>query len=87
MVCPGVRGHRDRPGPENDDCVRKAMATCQAKDYSFTDHNCCHCAEDALTACGLSFPAKKWPNWPINPGPLPGEPGWHSKWDDFKNGK
>ena len=44
--------------------------------YSFLGNNCCHCAEQALRACGQSAPPKKWPNWPINPGPQPGEPGY-----------
>ena len=63
-------------GPENDECVRIEMAKCQGSDYSFLGNNCCNCAENALKACGQSIPMKKWPNWPINPGPQPGERGY-----------
>jgi len=42
---------------------------------SFFGFNCCHCAEQAMKACGVNPPASDWPNWPINPGPQPGEPG------------
>ena len=57
-----------------DNCVKRQMETCQ--DYNFLKNNCCHCAEEALKACGLSIPAKKWPNWPINPGAQAGETGY-----------
>ncbi len=58
-------------GKQNDDCVKKEMRKC--KDYDFTGFNCCHCTEQAMKACGLSIPEDAWPNWPINPGPRPGE--------------
>ena len=61
-------------GPQDDDCVKKEMDKC--KGYDYTGNNCCHCAENALKACGQSIPVKKWPNWPINPGPQPGEIGY-----------
>ena len=32
-----------------------------------------------MKACGLSVPKKFWPNWPMNPGPQPGEPGYDPK--------
>lgn len=63
-------------GPQNDECVKREMKKCQ--DYDFLTNNCCHCAEQALKACGQSIPAKKWPNYPINPGPQKGEPGYKS---------
>jgi RHS repeat-associated protein len=62
--------------PEKDDCIKKAMKQCEGKDYSFTKFNCCHCAEQAMKECGASIPPSKWPNWPINPGPQQGEPGY-----------
>lgn len=62
-------------GEEDDDCVKREMKKCKAEDYDFTGNNCCHCAEKALKACGLSIPVKNWPNWPVNPGPQPGEKG------------
>jgi RHS repeat-associated protein len=58
-------------GDPADDCVKREMEKCKGSDYDFTSNNCCHCAERALKACGLSFPAKDWPNWPVNPGPPP----------------
>ena len=64
-------------GPDNDDCIRREMAKCKGSDYDYLKNNCCHCAERAIRACGVSFPVKDWPNWPINPGPQPGEPGYH----------
>ena len=62
-------------GDEDDDCVRREMMKCKAKDYSYLKNNCCHCVEKALKACKLYYPPKDFPNWPINPGPLPGEGG------------
>jgi RHS repeat-associated protein len=62
-------------GTQNDDCVKREMATCRAEDYDVTGNNCCHCVERALRACGLRLPARDWPNWPVNPGPQPGEQG------------
>ncbi len=62
-------------GPDDDDCVKREMAKCQGSDYDYFKNNCCHCAERALSACRMSFPVRDWPNWPINPGPQPGEPG------------
>ncbi|CAK0764921.1 hypothetical protein CCP4SC76_4240005 [Gammaproteobacteria bacterium] len=62
-------------GPQNDDCVRREMKKC--KDYDYFGNNCCHCAEEALKACNnQGIPTSHWPNWPINPGPQPGEPGY-----------
>ncbi|PHV05703.1 hypothetical protein CSQ96_19955 [Janthinobacterium sp. BJB412] len=61
-------------GPDDDDCVKREMGKCQS--YNFLTNNCCHCVEQALKACGQSIPAKKWPNYPINPGPQRGEPGY-----------
>ena len=29
-----------------------------------------------MKECGLSVPIDSWPNWPVNPGPQPGEPGY-----------
>lgn len=63
-------------GTQDDACLKREMQKCKGSDYSFTGHNCCHCVEDAMKACGQSIPSKKWPNWPINPGPQPGEPGY-----------
>jgi RHS repeat-associated protein len=62
-------------GNQNDACIKKEMGKCRAEDYDFTGNNCCHCAEKAINACGLRVPMKKWPNWPINPGPQPGYSG------------
>ena len=62
--------------PEKDDCIKKEMKKCQGKNYNFTGFNCCHCAEQAMKACGTSIPPKSWPNWPMNPGPQSGEPGY-----------
>jgi len=59
--------------PEDDDCVRREMQKCV--NYNYIRNNCCHCVEQALKACGQSIPRDKWPNFPINPGPQPGEPG------------
>jgi RHS repeat-associated protein len=61
-------------GPQDDDCVKKAMKKC--KNYDFFGFNCCHCVEQAFKECGISIPPGDWPNWPINPGPQPGEPGY-----------
>ena len=63
-------------GSQDDNCVKTEMKKCQADQYDFTGFNCCHCAEQALKACGLYVPRNKWPNWPANPGPQPGEPGY-----------
>ena len=70
-------------GDENDNCLRNAMKNCEKENYDFTRFNCCHCAEQAMKACGLSIPRSNWPNWPMNPGPQPGEPGYKPKpfWD------
>ncbi len=58
---------------DNDDCIKREMKKC--KNWDFIKNNCCHCAEQALNACRQSIPVKKWPNYPINPGPQPGEKG------------
>ncbi|HXF79435.1 MAG TPA: hypothetical protein VN598_11270 [Usitatibacter sp.] len=60
-------------GDDDDDCVKREMKKC--KDYHYTKNNCCHCVEQALKACKLYYPPKDYPNWPINPGPQPGEKG------------
>ena len=62
--------------PEKDSCIRKAMSQCEASSYDFTGFNCCHCVEEAMKQCGTSIPTNQWPNWPFNPGPQPGEPGY-----------
>jgi RHS repeat-associated protein len=62
--------------PNRDDCIKKAMKKCLGSNYSFTGFNCCHCVEQAMKECGTSIPPSSWPNWPINPGPQPGEPGY-----------
>ena len=64
--------------PKKDNCIKKAMRRCKGSNYSFTAFNCCHCVEQALKECGTSIPPSSWPNWPINPGPQPGEPGYSS---------
>ena len=63
-------------GKQDDDCVKKAMMKCEGSEWHLTKFNCCHCAEEALKACGQSVPVERWPNFPINPGPQPGEPGY-----------
>ena len=68
--CRATRGNQD------DDCLRREMSKCKAADYGVVAHNCCHCVEDAMKACGLNIPANKYPNYPINPGPQFGEPGY-----------
>jgi len=65
--------------PEKDDCVEKAMQRCRASSYGLTKSNCCHCVEDALKACNTSVPQNSWPNWPVNPGPQRGEPGYSTE--------
>jgi RHS repeat-associated protein len=60
-------------GKQDDDCLKREMKKCKAEQYDVVGFNCCHCAEQAMKACGLSVPVKTWPNWPINPGPQPGE--------------
>lgn len=62
--------------PALDECIKKAMENCKGKNYSFTAFNCCHCAEQAMKACGTSISRGEWPNAPINPGPQPGETGY-----------
>ncbi|MES2675647.1 MAG: RHS repeat-associated core domain-containing protein, partial [Pseudomonadota bacterium] len=62
--------------PEQDNCIKKAMEQCKGANYNFTQFNCCHCAEQAMKQCGVSIPTPSWPNWPMNPGPQPGEPGY-----------
>lgn len=62
--------------PEKEDCIRDAMAMCEDQ-YHLTQFNCCHCVEQAMKECGATpIPLDSWPNWPVNPGPQPGEPGW-----------
>ncbi len=73
---PAPKGATCEPakGPDDDACVQREMAKCT--NYHFTKNNCCHCAEQALKACGQSITVNKWPNWPVNPGPQKGEPGY-----------
>jgi RHS repeat-associated protein len=66
---------QDTEGKQDDDCLKKVMIKCKAEQYDFTGFNCCHCVEQAMRECGLSIPRDSWPNWPVNPGPQPGEPG------------
>ncbi|WP_419176766.1 RHS repeat-associated core domain-containing protein [Desulfosediminicola sp.] len=66
----------DPQDPEKDECIKRAMNNCQGSAYHFTSFNCCHCVEQAMKECGVSVPAGLWPNWPINPGPQPGEIGY-----------
>jgi hypothetical protein len=63
--------------PEKDDCIKKAMQQCEGENYDFTKFNCCHCAEQAMKECSAAIPRSGWPNWPINPDPQPGEPGYN----------
>ena len=63
-------------GTQDDACLKSEMQKCKGVDYHFTSHNCCHCVEDAMKACGQYLPTKKWPNYPINPGPQRGESGY-----------
>ncbi|WP_157365587.1 hypothetical protein [Zooshikella ganghwensis] len=62
--------------PEEDSCIKNAMQNCEADNYDFTKFNCCHCAEQAMKQCRVSIPRSAWPNWPFNPGPQFGEPGY-----------
>ena len=62
--------------PKKDKCIENEMKKCKGANYDFTGFNCCHCVEQAMKACKTSIPAGSWPNWPINPGPQPGEPGY-----------
>jgi RHS repeat-associated protein len=74
----------DKPGTEctapgnsaKDDCIANAMQNCLGSNYHFVRFNCCHCVEQAMKQCGEFLPAADWPNWPVNPGPQPGEPGY-----------
>ncbi len=58
-------------GSGDDNCLRREMKKCQASSYHAFKFNCCHCVEEAMSACGMSISRKDWPNWPINPGPGP----------------
>ncbi len=62
--------------PQKDRCIREAMKKCEGS-YNFIKFNCCHCVEQALKECGTSIPIGDWPNYPINPGPQSGEPGYN----------
>lgn len=66
----------DSKEPEKDNCIKKEMKKCKGSNYSYTKFNCCHCLEQAMKACGTSISPSDWPNYPINPGPQPGEPGY-----------
>lgn len=63
-------------GKQDDECVKREMGKCTPDQYHFTGFNCCHCAEQAMKACGIGIPVENWPNWPVNPGPQPGEEGY-----------
>lgn len=65
--------------PALDECIRKAMENCKGDNYNFTAFNCCHCVEQAMKACGTSISRSEWPNFPINPGPQPGETGYNKE--------
>jgi len=58
-------------GKQDDDCMKREMKKCEETKYDFSGFNCCHCVEQAMKACGIWIPKKKWPNWPVNPGPEP----------------
>jgi RHS repeat-associated protein len=78
---PGANSHLDNKcesagNDDQDPCIRKEMKKCESSQYSFFSFNCCHCAEQAMKACGANIPPGDWPNWPINPGPQPGESGY-----------
>jgi RHS repeat-associated protein len=64
-------------GNQNDECMKREMNNCKGGQYDFIGFNCCHCVEQAMNACGIGIPIDEWPNWPVNPGPQPGEPGYH----------
>jgi len=66
----------DPQQPEKDECIRRAMQQCNGQNYSVTKFNCCHCVEQALKECNSPTPPSAWPNWPVNPGPQPGEPSY-----------
>jgi uncharacterized protein RhaS with RHS repeats len=53
---------------DEDDCVKREMKKYQASNYKLTGFNCCHCAEEAMKACGIGISPKSWPNWSVNPG-------------------
>jgi hypothetical protein len=57
--------------------MKREMNNCKGEQYDFIGFNCCHCVEQAMNACGIGIPIDDWPNWPVNPGPQPGEPGYH----------
>jgi RHS repeat-associated protein len=63
-------------GSQNDECMKREMANCEAEQYDFLGFNCCHCVERAMNMCGIGIPREDWPNWPVNPGPQPGEKGY-----------
>lgn len=56
--------------------VHDKVKKCNGDQYDFTGFNCYRCVEQAMKECGLSVPIDSWPNWPVNPGPQPGEPGY-----------
>jgi RHS repeat-associated protein len=63
-------------GEQDDDCLKREMKKCEASQFDILSTNCCRCTEQAMKRCGMWIPQKDWPNWPINPGPQPGEPGY-----------
>jgi RHS repeat-associated protein len=61
-------------GKQDDDCMKREMKKCEDTKWDLSGFNCCHCVEQAMKACGSWIPKKKWPNWPVNPGPEPPGP-------------
>jgi RHS repeat-associated protein len=70
------RSCRATEGGQDDDCMQREMKSCRGEQYDFLGFNCCHCVERAMRICGVRIPSEEWPNWPVNPGPQPGEPGY-----------
>jgi RHS repeat-associated protein len=85
---PGKAKYDKTTGPQNDECVKQEMKKCKADDYDFTEFNCCHCASNALNACGLQKEGP-WPNSPADASkppytpprrPLPSDSPWTGGW-------
>ncbi len=64
---------------DDDECLKREMKKCKGEEYDIIGNNCCHCVENALKACGQGVPRDSGPNWPTNPGPQPGEPGYKAR--------
>ncbi|MCP5058574.1 MAG: hypothetical protein GY937_17875, partial [bacterium] len=70
---PGGANFTPTTGLSNDQCVRNEMKKCEGKNYNLFQFNCCQCASNALSACGLGN-SGTWPNAPFganNPPYLP----------------